>query len=164
MIEHRIGDLLKQDDIEVIIHQCNCFCNMGKGIAVQIKNSYPEAYEADYKTLAGDVSKMGTYSVASIDNGKKMIVNLYSQYNYGLKLHNSQSKFTEYDAMQKALEKFVEDYESSFVITGKPLVVGIPFKIGCDLGGGDWNIVLKIFEDLFENNEKFKLVIVKLPK
>jgi hypothetical protein len=164
MIEFRVGDLLKQEDIEVIIHQCNCFCNMGKGIALQIKNTYPEAYIADCKTKIGDPDKMGTYTVAIVDNGKKMVVNMYSQYNYGYKMSNSQAKYTDYDSMTKALEKFIEDYcISTFETTGKPLICGMPFRIGCDLGGGDWEIVLYMLKRKFRydhvDDKSLKLVI-----
>ncbi len=47
------GDLIKlaQDkEFDVIIHGCNCQCEMSAGIARAIRNTFPEAYEADLKT------------------------------------------------------------------------------------------------------------------
>ena len=63
MIRYIDGDLLKLADeghFDLIAHGANCFCVMGSGIAPQIKAKYPEAYEADCKTTAGDVNKLGT--------------------------------------------------------------------------------------------------------
>lgn len=50
------GDLLAyalNGKINVIVHGCNCFCNMGAGIAKQIKNTFPEAFDADKKQKWG---------------------------------------------------------------------------------------------------------------
>jgi O-acetyl-ADP-ribose deacetylase (regulator of RNase III) len=47
------GDLLKlalEGHFDVIVHGCNCQCAMGAGIALSIKNQFPEAYEADLRT------------------------------------------------------------------------------------------------------------------
>jgi len=43
------GDLLRLalgGRFDVIVHGCNCQCAMGKGIALSIKQQFPEAYEA----------------------------------------------------------------------------------------------------------------------
>jgi O-acetyl-ADP-ribose deacetylase (regulator of RNase III) len=61
------GDLIKlakQQKFNVICHGSNCFCTFGAGIAKQIKQEFPEAYEADLKTNKGDKSKLGWYSKA----------------------------------------------------------------------------------------------------
>jgi len=50
------GDLLElaaEGEFDVIVHVCNCQCQMGKGIALTIKNNYPEAYAADCKNRKG---------------------------------------------------------------------------------------------------------------
>ena len=46
------GDLLRQDDVDAIVNTVNCVGVMGKGIALQFKNKWPEnfrAYEAACK-------------------------------------------------------------------------------------------------------------------
>lgn len=149
MIEQRTGDLLKQDDIHVIIHQANCFHTMGGGIAKKIKDLYPNAYIADCKTKRGDINKLGTYSVA----GKNpAIVNMYSQYRYG-----TEKRHTDYDAMRKALTKIFGKLKEK----NKQVKVGVPHKMGCVLGGGDWDVVYKILTDIFETDENITLVICK---
>jgi O-acetyl-ADP-ribose deacetylase (regulator of RNase III) len=42
--------LAKAGHFDVIVHGCNCFCAMGKGIARSIKLEFPEAYAADCTT------------------------------------------------------------------------------------------------------------------
>ena len=82
------GDLMKlalNGDFDVIVHGCNCFCAMGKGIALTIKKVFPEAYQADLKTVKGDKGKLGHYSSATVQrNGHQItVINAYTQYNYG---------------------------------------------------------------------------------
>ena len=82
------GDLIKlalKGDFDVIVHGCNCFCAMGKGIALTIKKVFPEAYQADLKSTKGDKEKLGKYSSATVQrNGHQItVINAYTQYNYG---------------------------------------------------------------------------------
>ena len=82
------GDLIKlalNGEFDVIVHGCNCFCTMGKGIALTIKNVFPEAYQADLKTNKGDKQKLGKYSYATLQrNGYQItVINAYTQYHYG---------------------------------------------------------------------------------
>ena len=83
-----VGDLLKladEEQFDIIVHGCNCFHTMGAGIAGQINDKYPEAFEADKDdTKYGDVTKLGTYSYAyigSLISGHLVqVVNMYTQY------------------------------------------------------------------------------------
>ena len=50
MIELRDGDLLKQDDVQVIAHQVNCKGAMNSGIAKQIREKYPDNF-INYKNF-----------------------------------------------------------------------------------------------------------------
>ncbi len=58
-----------------IIHQANCQNTMGSGIAREIRARYPEAYEVDCKTIAGDYKKLGTFSSVKTNDGKFVIYN-----------------------------------------------------------------------------------------
>lgn len=46
MIYNIVGDLLKQDKVDIICHQTNCKGVMGAGIAFQIKRTYPEVFKS----------------------------------------------------------------------------------------------------------------------
>jgi O-acetyl-ADP-ribose deacetylase (regulator of RNase III) len=55
------GDLIelaKKGEFDVIVQGCNCQCRMGRGIALTIKQQFPEALAADYETTVGDQSKL----------------------------------------------------------------------------------------------------------
>ena len=141
-------DLLKAN-LDVIAHCCNCFCTMGSGIAKQIKENFPEAYEADLKTLRGDKRKLGSFSdckVTSHDYNPhlKHIYNLYGQYNYG-----RDKRYLDYEAIASALGVMATDcYLKEFH------TIGFPKNMGCTLAGGKWSIVHEMikssFEDIFE--------------
>jgi len=81
------GDLIllaKHGQFDVIIHGCNCFCSMGKGIALSIKKEFPNAYHADLETIKGDSTKLGSYSQAQIQFASHdfTVINAYTQFNY----------------------------------------------------------------------------------
>lgn len=143
------GDLVKNAfDYDVILHGCNCFCSMGAGIAASIRNVFPEAYEADKKTIKGSYNKLGSISVANTvnDEDKKLyIVNLYSQYNGGADL--------DYDALRLGLRKVARYF------TGKK--IGLP-KIGAGIAGGDWEIIQDIIIDEL-GNEDVTIVLFEEP-
>ena len=43
MIEYQTGDIL-QADVEVLVNTVNCVGIMGRGIALQFKNRFPENF------------------------------------------------------------------------------------------------------------------------
>jgi len=123
------GDLLDMadnGDFDAIVHGCNCFCNMGAGIAKQIKQRYPSAFEADCETESGDIAKLGTFTIASV--GRFEVVNAYTQFKYGGKKSNA-----DYSAIHSAFESINSAYDYGAKI-------GIPL-IGAGLAGGDWKVI-----------------------
>lgn len=128
------GDLIKAftfDKFDAIVHGCNCFCNMGAGIAKTIANEFPMALETDEATRRGDESKLGRYTAVETEYGD--IINAYTQFHYGFGKVNC-----DYDAILKVFTQLNKDYK------GK--TIGIPL-IGCGLAGGDWNIVEKLINE-----------------
>jgi len=146
MIINIKNDLLKQQEAEAIAHCANCFCTMGSGIAFQIKNKIPEAYASDLKTIKGDKSKLGSFSFSEIKNFKenlsiKYVYNLYGQYYYG-----RDSRKLNYEAIYTAIELMRNDCMEKNIKT-----VGFPKNMGCMLAGGNWQIVSKMIEVIYEN-------------
>ena len=84
-------------NLDGIIHQANCMHIMGGGIALRIRNKFPEAYEADLKTPKADPKKLGTFSVAVLPSNFH-IYNMYSQFSIGWK------RETNYTAVVDGLE------------------------------------------------------------
>ena len=142
------GDLIKlasQGMFDVIGHGCNCFHSMGAGIAKSIKQAFPEALMADQFSRYGDKNKLGTFT--HVDYGDFIVLNLYTQFNYGSNKIN-----VDYDTVRNCMKEIKRKY------SGKR--IGLPF-IGCGLAGGDWNIVSKIIEDELCNED---VTIVKFKK
>ena len=135
------GDLLKlakAGEFDVIIHGCNCFCRMGAGIAAQIADQLPAAYEADKKTKYGDKSKLGNYSMAIVcvfQSAAFTVVNAYTQYRHDGRLKGEMD--VDYDAVRSVMRKINEDFAGGRI--------GYP-AIGSDLAGGDWNIISGIID------------------
>ena len=133
------GDLLKlalDGEFDVIAHECNCWCNMGSGIARQIKQQFPEAAKADKRTKNGSKKKMGTCSV--VKQHGVYVVNAYTQFMYGSGVN------VNYTAIRKCM-KYIKEHFSGQRI-------GLP-KIGCGLARGDWNIVKLIIEEELEDED-----------
>jgi len=131
------GDLVQlalSGNFDVIIHGCNCFCSMGAGIARQIRETFPAAYQADLETQSGDDNKMGGYSKAIIQiRGRNLtIINGYTQYHY-----SGSKVLADYDAVGSLFSLVKNDFP------GKR--IGYP-KIGAGLAGGDWEKISTIID------------------
>ena len=146
MIEYIKGDLVKSD-CDVIIHGCNCFCNMGAGIAKQIRETYPEAYETDKLTTRGDKNKLGQISYTRVVNKYfpdkvVYVVNAYTQFTYGRK---DGEIYADYIAIREAMVRINELFSDTHDVQFK---IGLP-KIGAGLARGDWNIISKTIDEVF---------------
>lgn len=63
--------------------------------------------------------------------------------NYG----RQKVRYTDYDALRSALvslKRLAVDHDRT---------VALPWMIGCGLANGDWNVVYKIIEEVFEDYE-----------
>src|SRR5882724_7601890 len=153
MINIHNGDIFEAP-VDIIIHQCNCFNTMGAGIAKEIKRRYPSAYAADQATKKGDKHKLGSFSFAApTDEQDKWIINLYGQYRYG-----RDEQYTDYKAMADA---FSSIHKWLFKMELQDKVIGIPYGMGCGLGGGDWKIVEDLIEKIFGDKSHQVLICKK---
>lgn len=139
MLQHAKGNLIDMAEaglFDIIVHGCNCQNTMGSGIAKEIRERYPRAYEVDSGTVhtyQNPVLKLGNFSVIA-DNPidpKFEIVNAYTQLHY----------------LPRGVDHF--DYESFKLILRKLAVIapdaryGFPY-IGMGLAGGDPDEIKKI--------------------
>jgi len=134
-IKGNLIDLAYQNKFDLIVHGCNCFCTMGSGIARQIKDRIPVAFEADAKTVKGDFNKLGNFTYADEwdDSGMGFrVINAYTQYYYDARL-----KPLDYEALTLVMRKINNGYRKKSI--------GVPL-IGAGLAGGDWDRIKKIIE------------------
>lgn len=131
------GNILECNE-NIIVHQVNTQGIMGGGVARQLANRYInlekeysefcKLYNNDYNKLKGKVFKIMLEG--------KIIMNMFSQ---------KENFDTDYEAMKIALEE-IKEYAKSFKLS-----VAIPYGIGCGIANGDWNIVYKIIEEVFND-------------
>lgn len=136
------GDLIvmaKNGDFDVIAHGCNCFCTMGAGIAVAMKNEF-EAHQAPLENThyKGDVNKMGQIDCFVPDDYPDLtVVNAYTQFGYG-----NPAGDLDYEALTLCMRKISSKFRNKHI--------GLPL-IGAGLAGGDWVKIQKIIKDELEH-------------
>ena len=151
MIEVRHGNIL-QIQSGIIVHGCNCIGVMGGGIALQIKNQYPEAYKIykDYESKVG--LKLGTLAGAVKVGHDKFIVNALTQQGVGGK------RAVSYDAIATCFEEI-----NDIMLRNDAPDLELVFpQIGAGLGGGDWDIISTIIDKSVSDQIK-KVVYIYAP-
>lgn len=144
-LTYKKGNVLTDETIQVVIHQTNTMGVMGSGVALSIKNMYPQAYEAYKLTEKENKLKLGEISYAGMQrNGKPfVIINVNGQGNFGVGVRQ-----TNYEALFVGLERSRKICDLA-QMEPKP-TIGLPFNIGCARGGGDWRIVERLIEVAFD--------------
>ncbi len=152
MIIHTTGDLLAFTDWNTIAHVCNCQKTMASGVAKAIRDRYPAAYEA-YMAAPMD---LGTFSVAILPDGKR-IVNLLAQYRFGY----DGKRYVDYEALYSGLEALKAALEAA-ATEGRSYKLGVPYKMASERAGGDFRIVEAMLTVLFHDSP-IDCYIVHLP-
>ena len=147
MLNHTKGNLLdlaEKGKFDIVVHGCNCFTTMGSGIAKEIRERYPDAYEADtlYDAQVGTnwrYMKLGNYSATDVfgNAGKFKIINAYTQFNFAPR----DVDHFEYDSFKLILQKLYHFYGN--------YDFGFPY-IGMGLAGGDKDRIIAMLEDFAE--------------
>lgn len=146
-IKYKKGNLVDafiNNEVNVLIHQANCFNTMGSGIVKEIKSRLPEMFAADCETIKGDIRKLGSYSYAIFEGDNKSLkygFNLYGQHRYGI-----DKQHTDYIAIVTGLCSIRKLLDVVSRCDKTDIKIGLP-KLGCGLGGGSWEIVSKIIEE-----------------
>ena len=141
------GNLLDfPEDINCIFHQANTENVMGAGIARQIRERYPEAYEVDVNFhIPQGSERLGEYTFAQVgqkNGSSKLIYNLYGQQ---LNKDSIWGVPTDYFMLKRSLEHALTD-RINFFGHYDEAICGFPKLMGCGLGGGDWQIVQHLVE------------------
>lgn len=141
------GDLLNATE-DIIGHQVNCQSVMGSGVAKVVRDRYPIVY-SEYISLSEKHHPVELLGRCQVVNTKenKFVANLFGQLNYGY----DGRQYTNYDALRNALRELSEYAKTN------DLSVALPYKIGSDRGGADWNEVQKIIEEEFDEVTLYKL-------
>ena len=120
---------------EFLVNPVNCVGVMGKGLALEFKNKYPLNFEI-YKKVCDNASfNIGNLLIVPVDN--KFIVNFPTKKHWRNK---SDLEFIKIGLEE--LKVAIKDFNIKSI--------ALP-KLGCGLGGLDWNEVFDLIKD-FHNS------------
>ena len=141
---------------DVVTHGCNCLCQMGAGIAPQMAKEFGcDKFEMEDEFYKGEINKLGTIDWQTLwyedqkrwtplpDEGGKwathqlVVVNSYTQYNYGKNHTDGVSKPLDYVALTMCMRKINHTFKGKHI--------GLP-QIGAGLAGGDWGRIKNIIQ------------------
>lgn len=154
MIKHIKCDIF-ESGADVICHQVNCQGVMGSGIAKQVREKYPVVYEK-YKNYCDIYSPKALLGIAQFvgtaekhDTPFLGIFNLYAQEKFGY----DGKCYTDYTSLYKCFEKVKESLHKALLSKEDKYTIAIPYLMGCHRGGGDWNVVYKMIEEVFADSD-----------
>lgn len=138
----RTGSVLDSQE-QALIQQVNCVNKMGSGLAKAIYMKWPQV-KTEYHKLFAQVNGLGLLgTIQLVDVGdyfdKRYVINAFSQYNAGI----DGKQYTEYIAVRSCFHRVCVVMDELGIEE-----LAVPYLYGCGLGGGDWNIVSKIINDV----------------
>ena len=137
------GDLL-ESGCSLICHQVNCLGAMNSGIAKNIRKKWPVVFKeySDWYYSTNSYENFecplmfGHIQIVSV-NDKQKVINMASQRDYGY----DNQRYTSYDAFYNCLCEITLHAKLGSRI-------GFPQGIGSVRGGANWNIILKMIEEV----------------
>lgn len=146
MIELKHGDILRED-AEALVNTVNCVGVMGRGIALQFKNAFPEnfkAYAAACKRQEVQPGRMYVFETGELTNPRYII-------NFPTKRHwRGKSRIQDIEAGLAALVDVVHQY--------KIKSIAIP-PLGSGLGGLEWSEVKSLIEAAVKPLEEVRVIV-----
>ena len=144
MIKYITQDVLKIQKGHVL-QQLNCMGKMGKGLAKDTADLYP-TFKDFYISVCNRTSNhpknlLGTYLRYTPVDGLSLY-GLFGQLHYG-----TDKQYTDYSAIKSGLIAIKRDLPFK-------AEVYIPYMMGCGLGGGKWEEVFKIIEEVFKSDNE----------
>ncbi|WP_239696927.1 macro domain-containing protein [Paenibacillus oryzisoli] len=106
-----------------------------------MKQRYPKVFR-EYVRFCnenkGDL--LGSCQIVEVDHRmNKYVANLFGQQTFG----RDGKKYTNDEALRNALCQLNEFAKAN------QCSIALPYKIGCDRGGGDWHVILGMMNDIF---------------
>jgi O-acetyl-ADP-ribose deacetylase (regulator of RNase III) len=135
MITYVSGDVTNATQ-QVIMHGVNCAGAFGSGVAGAIKQKYPAVRDA---YLAHSPKLLGTCQFVKLDD--TVWVNAFTQQNYGY----DGRKYADMVAVGSCLVEVAEYMKNNNMTS-----IAMP-KIGCGLGGLEWDQVSILVEHLLKD-------------
>ena len=146
MLEFKQGNLL-EEDAEALVNAVNCVGVMGKGIALQFKQAFPENFQ-QYKQVC-DAKEVQPGRMFTVPTGKlfnpKFIINFPTKRHW-----RDKSKIED---VQTGLKALVAEVQQLGITS-----IAIP-ALGCGNGGLDWLEVKLLIESAFAELPEVKAIV-----
>lgn len=143
-------DIVKDSSVQkhVLVHGCNCVGRYNSGLAKQIREKYPEAYESylEYVKNNDRMYLLGSTDVVSIGESG-IIVNAFTQRYYG---RDKDTTYVDYRAIGKVFYSVAKMFPDCAIIYP---------KIGAGLANGDWYEIKPIIDSALDG--KFHMCFVR---
>lgn len=141
----KIGNILDCPE-GAIIQQVNCVNKMGSGLAKAIYTKWPVVKQEFHTQFIRSNCDGLLGHVHVIDVGEKIIINAYSQFNCG----RDGKRYTNYDAVRSCFTFALNEMDSRDIEE-----IAVPYLYGCGLGGGDWDVVYEIIDEILKDRAIF---------
>lgn len=148
---------LFDSDADIYVQQVNTLGVMGRGLAKTIANKYPNVLD-DYRTFVkvNPSNLLGRVNWSRQDESSPIIANVFAQqtiktYSPHIDCH------TNYFALLTGLLSVAK----GAVRTNRK--VAIPYGLGANLAGGDWNFIIWLISFVKNEHPEFDYVICKKP-
>jgi hypothetical protein len=139
-----------------IMQQCNCLTITSHGLSKTLADYFPhgDAYKGRRPmgrrncAIKEDRQEPGSVGIIEGDDNLPQIICLYTQFRPG-KTTSKYSYPTDYpDQDNDRLRYFVEGLDCLLdYFEDECVKIAVPYKIGCGLAGGNWEIYLKLLTD-----------------
>lgn len=145
MIEFKTGNIF-ESDAEDLVNTVNCVGVMGRGIALQFKNKYPENFKAYQQACKQELLKPGKMFVFETEQIvlPKWIVNFPTKRHW-----RGKNRIEDIESGLIDLANFIQEKNIHFI--------AIP-PLGASLGGLDWNEVRLRIEKALSHIENVSIV------
>ena len=150
MIEYKIGDIFAEN-AEALVNSVNCVGVMGRGIALQFRNRYPDNYKAYVKACERDEvqpGRMFVFETGRLTNPRYII-------NFPTKRHwRGKSRIEDINSGLESLSQEIRERNIRSI--------AIP-PLGSDLGGLNWEDVAPRIEAMLKTLDRDVLAVIFTP-
>ena len=146
MIEYKVGDMFTED-VEALVNSVNCVGVMGRGIALQFKNLFPENFKAYAEACRREEVQPGqmfVYESGKMTNPRFII-------NFPTKRHwRGKSRMEDIESGLHALAREISERNIRSI--------ALP-PLGSGLGGLEWSIVRSRIESALRDIDDLRVVV-----
>jgi O-acetyl-ADP-ribose deacetylase (regulator of RNase III) len=123
-----------------IAHQVNDQGKMGSGVAKALYTRYPEVKKKYLDLFNNKFHESYLGKIQPVETQGKVIYNVFSQRGYGY----DGKQYTNYPFLSFCLNSILMDINERGIDK-----IAFPWKYGCGLGGGDWEKVKPMIQEVF---------------